>query len=345
MDAKRRNLLSRRDVLTGFGALGATAAIVGLAGCSSNTGGDPSVTTTGTESPSENAAVGENSPKAAVAYSLSNLIDPDSEWEKVVSVGEGAFIEGINFDQNGQMWFTDVIGHRIFTVIDDELEVAYEDDTCSPSGAKFIDEITLLIMDSVNGIGKFNTLTREYEKSIITEFEGSKFNNLNDIALDGNGFAYITETAGATYTKRISKVFRLDIESLELVVHEDNIAFANGIAVGPDGNIYIVESLINQVLVSPPSGGASMLGTRVFARYSGGVGPDGIDIDSMGNVWAVIFQASEIKIVAPDGREYDGSLRLPESAGLMPTNLAFNDGYVYVTESMLNEVWRIPVKV
>jgi len=48
--------------------------------------------------------------------------------------------------------------------------------------------------------------------------------------------------------------------------------------------------------------------------------------------------------IRPNG-DYHGPIRLPEGAGSNPTNLAFHNGYLYVTESEKGEIWRVKTKI
>ena len=48
-------------------------------------------------------------------------------------------------------------------------------------------------------------------------------------------------------------------------------------------------------------------------------------------------------ILDASGFKY-GTIRLPKDEGTFTTNLTFHNGYLYVTESSKNEVWRIEVK-
>ncbi len=54
------------------------------------------------------------------------------------------------------------------------------------------------------------------------------------------------------------------------------------------------------------------------------------------------FQAGEVIALDSNGFEI-GTIRLPKEAGLLATNITFHDGYLYISESSKNEVWRIKV--
>nr|WP_313771817.1 SMP-30/gluconolactonase/LRE family protein [Neobacillus niacini] len=81
----------------------------------------------------------------------------------------------------------------------------------------------------------------------------------------------------------------------------------------------------------------------VFGQFEGGIGPDGLAVDTEGNLYVAHFQAGEVVVLDANGFKY-GTIRLPEDAGTFTTNLTFHNGYLYVTESLKNEVWRIKVK-
>jgi gluconolactonase len=55
------------------------------------------------------------------------------------------------------------------------------------------------------------------------------------------------------------------------------------------------------------------------------------------------FGAGEVAVIDSNGFSY-GTMPLPEGAGPFTTNVALYDGYLYVTEAMQNEVWRVAVK-
>lgn len=115
--------------------------------------------------------------------------------------------------------------------------------------------------------------------------------------------------------------------------------------ISADGQrVYISEFDKNQVLsVTSVTAENSPETPFVFARFEGGIGPDGLTVDTDGNLYVAHFQAGEIAVVDANGFKY-GTIRLPKDAGTFATNLAFQNGYLYVTESSKNEIWRIKVK-
>ena len=56
------------------------------------------------------------------------------------------------------------------------------------------------------------------------------------------------------------------------------------------------------------------------------------------------IRAGEVVVFAPNG-DYYGAIRLPEGAGSQATNVAFHDGYLYITEAEGHTVWRVKTKI
>jgi sugar lactone lactonase YvrE len=52
----------------------------------------------------------------------------------------------------------------------------------------------------------------------------------------------------------------------------------------------------------------------------------------------------EIVVLDPNGFIV-GTIPLPEGAGQQTTNVAFHQGYLYITEAGKNEVWRVKMNV
>jgi len=79
---------------------------------------------------------------------------------------------------------------------------------------------------------------------------------------------------------------------------------------------------------------------HVAAHLSGGWGTDGMATDADGNVYIAHYMGGEVVVLDPSGFIV-GTIPLPDGAGAQTTNVAFNDGYLYITEAGKNEVWRV----
>ncbi|PYF08471.1 SMP-30/gluconolactonase/LRE family protein [Ureibacillus chungkukjangi] len=272
-------------------------------------------------------------------HHITEIVKNNSKWEKVAT-GSG-FMEGINFDRQGNIWMVSPPTGEIFTIKNGKVVTVNK--TPMPIGAKFHKDGRLFITDGTGELYAYNPKTKKRE-TIVNSYKGKPLNGLNDLVFDEKGGIYFTEPMGSSATHPTGRVFYLPPNSKEAVLFSENIAYPNGIALSADGQrVYISEFNKNQILSVPSLSAADARETPfVFARFEGGIGPDGLTVDAEGNLYVAHFQAGEIVVVDSSGFDY-GTIRLPEDAGTFVTNLAFHDGYLYITESLKNEVWRIKV--
>ena len=276
-------------------------------------------------------------------HTLSEIVDSSSNWEKVVDTCHG-FAEGINFDRSGQLWMVGVASGELFKVEDGKC-VTVGDVQSSPNGAKFHKDGRLFVTDRLLGLMEVDTKTG-VRKLIVDSYENKKFRGVNDLVFDEKGGLYFTDAAGSSALEPIGRVFYLPSgPDAKVELFADKLAYPNGIALSSNGQrVYIAEFDKKRVISKPSKNAKKSPETAfVFCRLEGGIGPDGMTVDSDGNLYVAEFFAGEIVIFDGDGFKY-GALRMPKEAGTMVTNLAIHEGSLYVTEGMKNEVWRIKIK-
>lgn len=276
-------------------------------------------------------------------HTISEIVKSSSKWEKVAT-GSG-FIEGINFDQKGNIWLVSPMTNEILTIKNKKAVTVLKDtETLMPIGAKFHKDGRLFITNGKGQLNTYNPVTGKLS-TLVSTYEGKPLNGLNDLVFDKQGGLYFTEPMGSSATHPTGRVFYLPAGKTEPILFSENIAYPNGIALSANGQrVYISEFDKNQILSVPSVTAENSPETPfVFARFEGGIGPDGLTVDAEGNLYVAHFQAGQVAVVDPDGFHY-GTIRLPEAAGTFATNLAFKDGYLYVTESSKNEIWRIKVQ-
>lgn len=260
-------------------------------------------------------------------------------WEKVIQCD--GFIEGINFDNRGQLWMVSVVAGKILRAENGKC-LTVKENFGIPNGAKFAPDGRLFIANRTKGIQVFDPKTG----LLTNQFSGTKssqFKGLNDLVFDAKGGYYFTDPVGSDALNKSGHVYYVSPgQGSEPVVFADGIAYPNGITLSPDGqNLYVAEFGENRILMIPSRDSKDPFGiSYVFARLKGGIGPDGLTTDSAGNVYAAHYGAGEIAVFDRQGFPY-GTIPLPQDAGLGSTNMAFKDGYLYVTESLKNEVWRV----
>jgi gluconolactonase len=215
----------------------------------------------------------------------------------------------------------------------------------APNGAKFHRDGRLFIADKNLGIVAYDPTTRKIT-TIADTYRAERIRGTNDLVFDADGGLYFTEPYGSSALDADGRVFYLPPgPNASLTVAVDGLAFPNGIALSADGANLIVGEFANKRILSVPS----LRSTNAFdvahviAYTEGGIGPDGMAFDDAGNLYAAVFQGGEVRVIGADRFAY-GSLVLPEGAGNGVTNMAFKDGYLYITEGTQGVIWRAAVK-
>ncbi len=334
----------RRGFLKGAAVLGTVAAAGALTACS----GSPAA-----GSASSGSVDVQGRPKSEYAqaptmdYAADVLVDQAAEWEFVAKVEDTGILEGMNW-HDGTLWFIDVASSRIFRMNGSEVEVVYEDPDhkAMPNGAKFIDDDTILLCDRALGLCTYSLSTGKYEIK-ADSFQGEKFLGLNDLVLDGQGGAYFTDPGQSDYFNPVGSIYYVnyasgDFNTIEKII--GSAAYPNGITISPDGMfLYVAEFNTNSIILVPSKLYTEAKDTPyVFARLVGGHGPDGVLTDAEGRVYAAHLNAKEVAVVDAAGWPMP-SIRLPESATPLVSNLLIAEGYLYVCEFGGKTIWRIPI--
>lgn len=262
----------------------------------------------------------------------------DCAVEKVATCG--GFLEGLNVDAEGTLWAVDLFGNRILSV-DPETGECMERGPGGgrPNGAKFAADGTLILADA-EGLMRFDPADGSVTSLGVT-YEGAPIPELNDLVIDGEGGIYFTAPSGSDLDTPVGRVFYVapGSQSAELVL--DGLAFPNGIGLAPDGQrLFAGEFAKAQILVLPTQGAGGMRTSYVYARTTGGIGPDGMAVGRDGTLYQAVFQAGKVSVFSPRGEPL-GDIILPEGAGTMTTNVAVHDGVVYIVEGQLGEIWKM----
>ncbi len=263
-------------------------------------------------------------------------------------------LEGPTFDREGDLLVLGIVKGNIWRVTPDghaSVAVALPPEIKLPAGLRFAPDGTLYGVAMGSGVFTVDLATR---KTVIVAngvylrgVPDGAFHGLDDLFIDHAGGIYVTDAAGSGALRPIGQVLYRDPGGDFRRVVPDGLAFPNGIVLSPDEKtLYISEWGRGQILAAPVVGPGVINFTMsyVFARLSGGHGPDSITADADGNVYAAHYGSREIAVFAPNG-DYYGAIQLPAEAGSQPTNVAIHDGYLYLTESEKGEIWRVKTKI
>ena len=193
---------------------------------------------------------------------------------------------------------------------------------------------------------------------LVDSYQGKKFNSPNDCIVHSNGDIYFTDPAFGinntqeSYGGKIEQdgeyVYRYTPKNKKLVrLHTPLLKAPNGLALSPDEKtLYIADSqrayntkdstLHAQIIAYTLGQDKNLSEERVFATFKEGF-PDGIKVDSLGNVWASGKRG--ILVFSPQGMLL-GEIVL----GNVVSNLAFGEdeakkSVLYITAK--NELIKI----
>lgn len=208
-----------------------------------------------------------------------------SAWADANRAGAAtdSFLEGPVFDDAGNLYVTDIPWGRIFRIDSSgQWTLAAEYDG-EPNGMKFLDAGRLLITDYKNGLMLLDLSTGRVEP-YLERRNSERFKGVNDLVFDSAGNLYFTDQGQSGLHDPSGRLYRLRRNGqLDLLL--DNVPSPNGVALSPDERVlYLAVTRGNCVWRVPllPDGSVSKVG-QFFTSY-GPSGPDGLAVDTQGNV-------------------------------------------------------------
>lgn len=187
-----------------------------------------------------------------------------------------------------------------------------------PNGLAFHPSGDLFVAD--NGLAAILRIHADHRVEVVaSSWEGSPFQGPNDLIFDRAGRLYFTDPGQTFPSPPTGRVFRIDSDRTVHLVAE-GLAFPNGIALSPDETaLFVAETLTGRILVLWRDEAGNFQGPQVFAHVGGVVGPDGLAIDEVGNVYAAMYGDGIIRVISSRGE----LIRELPAGGQKPTNLTF----------------------
>ncbi len=286
--------------------------------------------------------------------SMDALVAPGTPIERVATGFK--FTEGPMW-RNGQLWFSDLVGNRMYSVTPEgkiTLLMDHSGGLVNPPAGSYQgsnamaadrDNSVLMMQHGARRIVRLNE--RLDIQPYLDSFQGKRLNSPNDLVFAPDGSLWFTDPPYGLLGQDNDPAKELPFNGVFHYVHGKltapikTLTRPNGIGFSKDGEtLYVSNSgpamFVAKYLVSS-DGAISETGKLIEYPGSATDVPDGLKIDSAGNVWTT--GPGGIRVISPAGKVL-GQIKLPEVAA----NLAWADGgkTAYITAS--TSIYRIHLK-
>jgi gluconolactonase len=248
-------------------------------------------------------------------------IGPTGEVKKVH--GNFQFTEGPAADREGNLYFSDVAGNKLYKV-DAKGDLSVLLDPSNHTNGLMCNAAGNIVACEMDGrLIEVNPKTKEV-KSLADGYEGKRFNAPNDLVIDRDGGIYFTDphfrapmplpqgVRAFYYRAPDGKVTRLGVVETA----------PNGVILSPDEKtLYIIPSMQAEMLAFPVEAPGKLGAQRTFCTLKQATGKtagggDGLTIDTQGNLY--ITSALGVQVFSPSGSHL-GIIEFPEQ----PANCTF----------------------
>lgn len=240
-------------------------------------------------------------------------LSPQSILDARARLGEGPVWDAVT----QTLFWVDVYNHRVHQFDPATGKDRYFD-TGEVVGALAPAGPDRLIIARKSTLAYLNTQTGDLQTLASLEFSSPTDTRCNDGKCDPQGRFWIGTCSG---TPGAAALYRYDPDGTVQTM-ETGLTISNGLGWSPDGcTFYLTDSAPQKIYAydfEPESG--TLSNRRVFVDLSAeAVEPDGLTIDSEGNIWSALWGGWAIACFAPTGQEL-GRLKMPVPR---PTSLTF----------------------
>jgi gluconolactonase len=195
-------------------------------------------------------------------------------------------------------------------------------------------------------------------ETVAGQYDGKRLNSPNDVIVAPNGDIIFTDPPyglrqpdGSFAGQELphNGVYRVSARSGELTLLVDDFDRPNGLAISDDGSrLFVADTAREHVRAFDVAADGSLANGRVIVdRFRGQAGdrpparPDGLKLDSRGNLYVAANTEEGVWVFNPEGGLI-GQIGLPET----PANLAWGgDGWRTLFVTATTSVYRLPMKV
>jgi gluconolactonase len=255
----------------------------------------------------------------------------------------------------------------------------YAADLMNPEGPVFLADRSLLVVEGTRGTvtqimpggrsartiattGEPNRLTMDGRfDRVLADCHGEPFKYPNDLCFGPDGKLYLTDSGffaddlapgGAMRPdwktlKMDGRLYRIDPDTLAIEMLDDDLYLANGLGFGPDGGLYVAETVGGRIYrytwQNGRLGKRQAFGNALTELNAGDLrGPDGFAFDVNGKLYVATYGQGDVTVLGRDG----SVLQRISTPGMQPSNVCFGpsgEKAIYVTEYETGTVERYDV--
>jgi len=266
--------------------------------------------------------------------------------ETATEIGAATIVDKLSFPEaplfvNEQLHWVEYGSNRLMRLDGEARTVLHEQEGCGHNGLTLSPTRQLVVICYESNEILYLDLDGNVVERVDADVNGEPFNHPNDIVFTDEGGAYIT-TSGpfvAEAKQIVGGVYFRGAGAAGFVEVADDVHFANGIVVINDGNTLLVsEHNANRILSFDIADDGTLSNRQIFVRMTDmlpgpaqppiWLGPDGMKVDSRGNIFVAYYMGGQVVKMSSDG-QFLQSFEIP---GIAVTNLTFypDDNSMYV---------------
>lgn len=248
-------------------------------------------------------------------------LGPSGEIKKAHT--EFKFTEGPASDADGNVYFSDVTGGKMYK-IDAAGKLSTFRDPSNTSNGLMVNAKGEVVACEMEGAIVAISADGKQRRVITDKYDGKRYNAPNDLVIDKAGGVYFTDPsfrAPMPLPQGKTAVYYADAagKATRLI---DDLPNPNGVRLSPDEKtLYVFPSGQKQMMAYPVESPGKIGKGKVFcelaqAKEGGNAGGDGAAVDSKGNLY--IATGTGLQVFDKDGKAL-GTIKFPES----PANATF----------------------